>query len=174
MKKNGMHIPDDKIVEIVDPETGKQLGPGKIGEIVATTFNKTYPLIRFGTGDLSILTETPCPCGRTSPRLIKIMGRVDQATKVRGLFIHPGQVDEVASRYPQVAKYQMVIKRREDKDEMILRIELKKDAPQSEKLKQEIEQSIRDVMKVRGDVQFILNGTLPEGAKKIEDQRTWE
>jgi phenylacetate-CoA ligase len=174
MKKNGMHIPDDKIVEIVDPETGKQLGPGKIGEIVATTFNKTYPLIRFGTGDLSILSETLCPCGRTSPRLIKIMGRVDQATKVRGLFIHPGQVNEVASRYPQVANYQIVIKRKEDKDEMILRIELQEEVRQPEKLKQEIEQSIRDVMKVRGDVQFIPKGTLPEGAKKIEDQRTWE
>jgi phenylacetate-CoA ligase len=174
MKKNGMHIPDDKIVEIVDPDTGKQLGPGKIGEIVATTFNKTYPLIRFGTGDLSILTETPCPCGRTSPRLIKIMGRIDQATKVRGLFIHPGQVNEVASRYPQVANYQMVIKRKENKDEMIFRIELKEEVPQPDKLKQEIEQSIRDVMKVRGDIQFIPKGTLPEGAKKIEDQRTWE
>jgi phenylacetate-CoA ligase len=174
MKKNGMHIPDDKIVEIVDPETGKQLGPGKIGEIVATTFNKTYPLIRFGTGDLSILTETPCPCGRTSPRLVKIMGRVDQATKVRGLFIHPGQVDEVASRYPQVEKYQMVIQRREDKDEMIFRIELKEEVPQPEKLKQEIEQSVRDVMKVRGDVRFISKGTIPEGAKKIKDERTWD
>src|SRR4030043_1428632 len=74
MLKNGMHVPDDKIVEIVDPETGKQLPPGKTGEIVATTFNKVYPLIRFGTGDLSILTETPRPCGRTSPRLIKILG----------------------------------------------------------------------------------------------------
>ena len=73
MLKNGMHVPDDKIVEIVDPETGKQLPPGKTGEIVATTFNKVYPLIRFGTGDLSILTETPCPCGRTSPRLVKIL-----------------------------------------------------------------------------------------------------
>ena len=174
MKKNGMHIPDDKIVEIIDPDTGKQLGPGKIGEIVATTFNKTYPLIRFGTGDLSILSETPCPCGRTSPRLIKIMGRVDQATKVRGLFIHPGQVSEVASRYSQVANYQIVIKRKEDKDEMIFRIELEEEVPQLEKLKQEIEQTIRDVMKVRGDVQFIPKGTLLEGAKKIEDQRTWE
>jgi phenylacetate-CoA ligase len=174
MKKNGMHIPDDKIVEIVDPETGKQLGPGKIGEIVATTFNKIYPLIRFGTGDLSILTETPCPCGRTSHRLLKILGRVDQATKVRGLFIHPGQVNEVASRYPQIANYQMVIKRKEDKDEMTLRIELKEEVSQLEKLKQEIEQSIRDVMKIRGDVQFVPKGTIPEGAKKIEDQRTWE
>jgi len=174
MKKNGMHIPDDKIVEIVDPEAGKQLGPGKTGEIVATTFNKVYPLIRFGTGDLSILTETPCPCGRTSPRLLKILGRVDQATKVRGLFVHPGQVNEVASRYPQISKYYTVIKRKEDKDEMIFKIELKEEVPQPEKLKQEIEQSIRDVMKIRGDVQFVPEGTIPEGAKKIEDQRTWE
>ena len=174
MKKNGMHIPDDKIVEIIDPETGKQLGPGKIGEIVATTFNKIYPLIRFGTGDLSILTETPCPCGRTSPRLLKILGRVDQATKVRGLFVHPGQVDEVASRYPQIAKHQLVIKRKEDKDEMILRIEFKEEVLQPEKLKEEIEKTIRDVMKVRGDVQLVPKGTIPEGAKKIEDQRTWE
>jgi len=174
MKKNGMHVPDDKIVEIVDPDTGGQLGPGKIGEIVATTFNKVYPLIRFGTGDLSILTETPCPCGRTSPRLVKIMGRVDQATKVRGLFVHPGQVDEVASRYPQIAKYQAVIKRKEEKDEMIFRIELKEDILPAQELEREIEQSIRDVMKIRGHVRFLPKGAVPEGAKKIEDQRTWE
>ena len=174
MKKNGMHIPDDKIVEIVDPETGKQLGSGKTGEIVATTFNKIYPLVRFGTGDLSILTETPCPCGRTSPRLLKILGRVDQVTKVRGLFVHPGQVDELASRYPQIAKVQVVVARKEQKDEMTFRIELKGEVLQTEKLKEEIENSIRDVMKLRGDVQFTPKGTIPEGAKKIEDQRTWE
>jgi phenylacetate-CoA ligase len=174
MEKNGMHIPDDKIVEIVDPETGRQLSPGKTGEIVATTFNKAYPLIRFGTGDLSILTESPCPCGRTSPRLMKILGRVDQATKVRGLFVHPGQVDEVASKHPQIAKYQVVVTRKEHKDEMTFRIELKEEIPPPEKLKEEIEKSIRDVMKVRGDVQFVPKGTIPEGAKKIEDQRTWE
>ena len=174
IKKSGMHVPDDKIVEIVDPNTGKQLGPGKTGEIVATTFDKVYPLIRFGTGDLSILTETPCPCGRTSPRLLKILGRVDQATKVRGLFVHPGQVNEVVLRYPQIANYQLVLKRKEDKDEMILRIELKEEVSQPEKLGHEIEQSIRDVMKIRGNVQFFPKGTIPEGAKKIEDQRTWE
>ena len=174
LKKNGMHVPDDKIVEIVDPSTGKQLGPGKTGEIVATTFDKVYPLIRFGTGDLSILTETPCPCGRTSPRLVKILGRVDQATKVRGLFVHPGQVNEVASRYPQIANYQLVLKRKEDRDEMMLRIELKEEVSQPEKLGHEIEQSIRDVMKIRGDVEFVPQGVIPEGAKKIEDQRTWE
>jgi len=174
MEKNGMHIPDDKIVEIVDPETGKQLDHGKTGEIVATTFNKVYPLIRFGTGDLSILTETPCPCGRTSPRLLKILGRVDQATKVRGLFVHPEQVNEVASKHAQIGNYQVVITRKEHKDEMTFRIELKEEVPQPQKLKEEIERSIRDVMKVRGEVQFVLKGSIPEGAKKIEDQRTWD
>jgi phenylacetate-CoA ligase len=174
MEKNGMHIPDDKIVEIVDPQTDKQLGPGKTGEIVATTFNQSYPLIRFGTGDLSILTETPCPCGRTSPRLVKILGRVDQATKVRGLFVHPGQVDEVASRYPQIATYQVLVRREKHKDEMIFRIELKEEVAQVEKLKEKIEHSIRDIVKIRGDVRFVPKGTIPEGARKIEDQRIWE
>ncbi|MDI7259623.1 MAG: AMP-binding protein [Thermodesulfobacteriota bacterium] len=174
MKKSGMHIPDDKIVEIVDPETGKQIGPGKTGEIVATTFNKVYPLIRFGTGDLSILTETPCPCGRTSPRLIKILGRVDQVTKVRGLFVHPGQADEVVSKHPQIGRYQVVVTRTEHKDEMTFRIELKEEVPHPEKLKEEIEKSIREVMKVRGNVEFIPKGTIPDGARKIDDQRTWE
>ena len=174
MKKSGMHIPDDKIVEIVDPDTGKQLGPGKTGEIVATSFNKVYPLIRFGTGDLSIVTETPCPCGRTSPRLIKILGRVDQVTKVRGLFVHPGQAEEVASRYPQIEKYQVVVTRKEHKDEMIFRIELKEEVSHPEKLKEEIEKTIRDVIKVRGNVEFIPRGTLLEGARKIDDQRSWE
>jgi phenylacetate-CoA ligase len=174
MLKNGMHIPDDKIVEIVDPETGKQLPPGKMGEIVATTFNKGYPLIRFGTGDLSSLTESRCPCGRTSPRLIKILGRVDQVTKVRGLFVHPGQVDEVAAKHREIARYQVVVTRKEHKDEMTYRVELKEETLQPEKLKEEIEKSIRDVMKVRGEVEFVSKGTIPDGAKKIADQRTWE
>ena len=174
IKKNGMHVPDDKILEIVDPETGKQLSPGKMGEIVATTFNRVYPLIRFGTGDLSILSETPCPCGRTSPRLLKILGRVDQATKIRGLFVHPGQVNEVVSKHSQIGNYQVVITRKEHKDEMTFRIELKEEIPQPEKLKEEIERSIRDVMKVRGEVQFVPKGSIPEEARKIEDHRTWE
>jgi phenylacetate-CoA ligase len=174
MFKNGMHIPDDKIVEIVDPETGKQTPPGQTGEIVATTFNRVYPLIRFGTGDLSILTETRCPCGRTSSRLMKILGRVDQVTKVRGLFVHPGQVDEVASKHPEMSKYQVVVTRKEHKDDMTFRIELKEETLRPEMLKEEVEKSIRDVMKVRGEVHIVPKGTIPDGAKKIDDQRTWE
>jgi len=174
IEKNGMHIPDDKIVEIVDPETGEQLGPGDIGEVVGTTFNKVYPLIRLGTGDLSFLSDRPCPCGRTSPRLVKILGRVDQATKVRGLFVHPWQADEVALKHPQIEKYQVLVTRREHKDEMTFQVELKEEGSQSEKLKEKIERSIRDVMKVRGNVQFVSKGMIPDGAKKIDDQRTWE
>jgi phenylacetate-CoA ligase len=174
MEKSGMHIPDDKIVEIVDPNTGKQLPPGETGEIVATTFNKVYPLIRFGTGDLSVLSEGPCPCGRTSPRLLKILGRVDQATKVRGLFIHPVQVDEIVSRHPSVGRAQIVVTRKEDKDEMTLIVEPKEAGTALESLKGEIERSIREVMKLRGEVCFVPAGTLPEAAKKIEDKRTWD
>ncbi len=99
---------------------------------------------------------------------------MDQVTKVRGVFVHPGQVDEVASKHPQIAKYQVVVTRKEHKDEMTFRIELKEEVSQPEKLKEEIERSVRDVMKVRGDVQFVPKGTIPDGAKKIEDQRTWE
>ena len=174
IEENGMHVPDDKIVEIVDPETGKQLEPGQAGEIVATTFNRVYPLIRFGTGDLSILTGERCPCGRTSARLVKILGRADQVTKVRGLFVHPGQADEVVSRHPQVEKYQVIVTRKEHKDEMTFRVELKQGTDPSGRLREEIQNSIREVMKLRGDVDFMPAGTTPVGAKKIEDRRTWE
>ena len=172
-EKNGFHVPEDKIVEIADPRTGKTLEPGKVGEVVGTTFNKVYPLIRFGTGDLSLLTQDPCPCGRTSPRLVKIMGRVDQATKVRGLFIHPGQVKEVIGRYPQIEKYRLVVTRRDQKDEMTLQLELKKGSSSLESFNSQVEKSIRDVLKVRGNVELVPAGTIPEGSKTIEDQRTW-
>jgi phenylacetate-CoA ligase len=173
-RKNGMHVPDDKIVEIVDPQTGRQLPPGKPGEIVATTFNRVYPLIRFGTGDLSVLSVARCPCGRTSPRLMKILGRIDQMTKVRGLFIHPGQVDEIMSRHPLAAKGRVLVTRKDHKDQLTLQVQLKEEAAASDTLREEVERSIRDVMKLRGEVRWVPSGSIPEGSKKIDDQRTWE
>lgn len=172
--KNGMHYPDNVIVEIVDPETGRQLGPGETGEVVATVFNKTYPLIRFGTGDLSFYTDEPCPCGRTTPRLVKIVGRVDQVTKVKGMFIHPGQADEVARKFAEIDRYQIVVTRADHKDIMTFQAELKPVDTDLDKLKTQVEKAVQEILRLRAEVVFLPAGTLPAQYKKIEDRRTWE
>jgi len=173
-EKKGMHIPEDVIVEIVDTETGKQLEIGATGEIVATTFNKVFPMIRFATGDLSYLIGNPCPCGRTSPRLGKILGRTDQVTKVWGIFIHPWQVDEVMARFPWVGNYQIVVTRKEYRDEMTVYIELKEDVAEQMDLRRRVEREMEEVLKVKGEVVFTVKGGIPDRAKKIDDRRIWE
>ncbi len=170
----GMHWPDNVIVEVVDPETGRQLGPGEIGEVSATVFNKAYPLIRFGTGDLSYYTDEPCPCGRTANRLVKIVGRVDQVTKVKGMFIHPGQADEVAAKFPAVERYQIVVTREQHKDCMTFHCELCDASVDREALRREIESTLQEILRLRGEVSFQPRGTLAEGAKKIDDRRQWD
>jgi phenylacetate-CoA ligase len=173
-EKNGMHIPEDVIVEIVDTETGKQLETGATGEIVATPFSKTFPMIRFATGDLSYLSADPCPCGRTSMRLGKIMGRTDQVTKVFGIFIHPWQVDDVMAKFPMVANYQIVVTRKDYRDEMAIYIELKEEVADRISLKRGVEKEVQEVLKVRGEVVFTVKGGIPDRAKKIDDRRIWE
>ena len=173
-EKKGMHIPEDVMVEIVDTETGRQLEIGATGEIVATTFSRVFPMIRFATGDLSYLIEDPCPCGRTSPRLGKILGRTDQVTKVWGIFIHPWQVDEVMARFPWVANYQIVVTRKEYRDQMTIYIELKEEGADQSGLKRRVEKEMEEVLKVRGEVVFAAKGGIPDRAKKIDDRRIWE
>jgi phenylacetate-CoA ligase len=173
-EKRGMHIPEDVIVEIVDTETGKQLEIGATGEIVATTFSKVFPMIRFATGDLSYLIEDPCPCGRTSPRLGKILGRTDQVTKVWGIFIHPWQVDEVMAKFPEAANYQIVVTRKEYRDQMTTYIELKEAVADQPGLKRRVEREMEEVLKVKGQVEFVQKGGIPDRANKIDDRRTWE
>jgi phenylacetate-CoA ligase len=173
-EKKGMHIPEDVMVEIVDTETGRQLEIGATGEIVATTFSKVFPMIRFATGDLSYLIEDPCPCGRTSPRLGKILGRTDQVTKVWGIFIHPWQVDEVMGKFPWVANYQIVVTRKEYHDQMTIYIELKEEGADQSGLKRRVEKEMEEVLKVRGEVVFTAKGGIPDRAKKIDDRRIWE
>jgi len=174
MHMTGLHVPDNVIVEVVDPNTGKQVQPGTTGEIVVTTFNTTYPMIRMATGDLSMLTRESCECGRTGPMLKKIFGRIDQATKVRGTFVHPWQADEVLSRYPEVFKYQVVITREDDKDVMTFVVELVEETDRSELIRGRIERDIKDILTVKGAVQIVPRGTIPDLHKKIEDKRTWE
>ena len=172
--KNGMHFPYNCIVEIVDPDTGKQLGPGETGEIVATVFDEAYPMIRFGTGDLSFFTEEPCPCGRTTHRLVKILGRLDQVTKVKGMFIHPGNAQEVADKFPEIDRWQVVVTREGHVDQMTFCVELKEGCEASEGLAERIGAAIPTSMRVRGKVAFMERGVLPKDYKKIDDQRKWD
>lgn len=173
-KQAGMHITTDAVVEVVDPVTGKQLGPGEVGEVVVTPFDEVYPLIRFGTGDLACLIEEPCGCGRTTPRIPKIMGRSGEAVRVRGMFVHPRQTDEVISRFPEISRYQLVVVRPQHRDEMILKVELADETVDKEKLKTALDKNFRDVCKVRFDrVEFVAKGTIAEGAKRIVDERIY-
>ena len=169
---NGMHIHYDVIVEIVNPETGEALPPGEAGEVVVTCNNKIYPLVRFGTGDLSSIAEDPCPCGRTGPRLTRIMGRVDQLTKVKGMFVHPSQVQRTMASHPEIADGRLLVDRAQDQDVMTLEIELKGAAPEG--FIQAVEQTLREATKLKGSVRIIPAGTLAEGHKIIDDVRKWD
>ena len=168
----GMHVPEEAIVEIVDPETGRNVPIGQPGEVVATVNRTTYPLLRFGTGDLSALDATPCPCGRTSPRLLRIMGRVGDAVKVRGMFVHPRQVGAVVARFSEVERYQVVVTRAEHRDRMTVRVETAA-APRSG-LADRLTEALREVVHLRAVVELIPSGTIPEDAKPLVDEREWE
>jgi phenylacetate-CoA ligase len=169
---NGMHIHYDRIVQICDPETGAVVPGGEPGEVVVTPNNMIYPLIRFGTGDLSSIVEDDCPCGRKGPRLTRIMGRVDQVTKVKGMFVHPSQVQKIIDAHPEIAKARLVVDRPGDVDVMTLEIELKEAA--AEDLMSAVETTMKDALKLKGKVAFVGPGTIEEGGKIIEDVRKWD
>jgi phenylacetate-CoA ligase len=169
---NGMHVHYDVIVEIVNPASGEVLPPGDVGEVVVTCNNKTYPLVRFGTGDLSSITEDQCPCGRTGPRLTRIMGRVDQLTKVKGMFVHPSQVQKTIATHPEIVRGRLVVDRAKDQDLMVLEIEVQGEASGS--FIAAVEQTLREATKLKGSVKILKPGTLPEDFKVIEDVRKWD
>ena len=167
----GMILDEDLILEIVRPGTGDPVAPGEVGEVVITTFNADYPLIRFGTGDLSAVLAGTSPCGRTNVRIKGWMGRADQTTKVRGMFVTPKQVNEILRRHPEVTKARLVIGGSTGNDTMTLRCEA---AKQDEALKTALVASIRDVTKLRGDIEFAAAGGLPNDGKVIDDTRKYE
>src|SRR2546430_1783636 len=170
---SGMHLVEEAITQVCDPTSGEPLPHGQIGELVATVNNRTYPMIRFSTGDLTIVDDAPCPCGRTSARMLGWRGRADEVTKVRGMFVHPRQADEVAGRAQGVQRYQIVVGRQGHEDTLTLRVEL---APGTDPAgtSKTLEGAIREVMKLRGSVDVVAGGTIPENAKKIADERTWD
>jgi len=171
-QKNGWHVCEEVIVEIVDPTTGKQLGPGELGEVVVTRLNSIFFLFRFGTGDLSRYVKERCPCGRTSFRLLGISGRVGEATKVRGMFIAPSQLRLVASRFGEL-KLQAVVDRVEFKDHLTVRIEA--GLEDQGKLQSEFENIFKEICTVKVDkLEFVGKGTFSEKESLIVDRRTWK
>jgi len=130
-------------------------------------------MVRFGTGDLTIIDDSGCPCGRTSARMLGWRGRADEVTKVRGMFIHPRQVDETAARVKGVVRHQVVVTRQNHQDVMTFRVELA-EGIEPAAVTPALEAAIRDVMKLRGRVEVVPGGSLAEGAKKIDDQRKWD
>jgi len=170
---SGMHLLEDAITQVCDPTTGEPLPHGQIGELVATVHNRTYPMIRFSSGDLTVITDEPCGCGRTSARMLGWRGRADEVTKVRGIFVHPRQVDEIVARVKGVERFQVVVGREGHNDTLTLRVQLATGAdPRA--ASQALETAIRDVMKLRGTVDVVAAGTIPDNAKKISDERKWD
>jgi phenylacetate-CoA ligase len=169
--REGLVLDEHVIVEIVRPGTGDPVPEGEVGELVVTTLNPDYPLIRFGTGDLSAILAGSCPSGRTNTRIKGWMGRADQTTKIRGMFVHPGQVADIARRFPEVLKARLVVSGEMASDSMTLKVETAS-VPQG--LESRISEAIRDVTKLRGDVLMMSPGTLPNDGKVIEDARSYK
>jgi len=172
--RQGLVIDEGVIVEIVRPGTGDPVPEGEVGELVITSLNPDYPLIRFGTGDLSAILSGHCPTGRTNQRIKGWMGRADQTTKVRGMFVHPGQVAEVVKRFPSALRARLVVQGEMANDSMALHVETTAAHGAEAELKAQIAEAIRDVTKLRSDVHLVAPGTLANDGKVIEDARSYQ
>ena len=173
-ERNGMHFTSNAYIEILDPNTRATMGPGEPGEVVVTLFNSTYPLVRFATGDLSAYTVDECACGRTAPRLTRIMGRVDQVTKVKGMFVHPQQAEAVIAKFPQVEKFQIVVTRENEIDTMTFKLEMAQVPAAGDPFYDEIGTAIQTGIKLRPQLEVVTSGTLAEAGELIVDKRVWD
>ena len=169
--REGLVLDEGVIVEIVRPGTGDPVAEGEVGELVVTTLNPDYPLIRFGTGDLSAVLPGACPSGRTNTLIKGWMGRADQTTKVRGMFVHPAQVADIVRRFPEAIRARLVVSGEMANDSMNLQIETSS-APEG--LANRIGDAIREVTKLRATVQLCTPGSLPNDGKVIEDARSYQ
>lgn len=170
-----MRLLEAPIVQIVHPESGQVVPPGETGQVVVTSFNKTFPLIRFGTGDLAVNVDPAPGQSRQADRSIILVGRVGEAVKVRGMFVHPNQLRFALGRVPGVARAQGVVTRQENRDEFTLRVLLQPDAAPSEPLSSSLHEAIRSSCRIKVDhIEFVDEPALPEGGRLIVDERTWQ
>jgi phenylacetate-CoA ligase len=172
--RQGLVLEEQVILEIVRPGTGDPVPDGEVGEVVVTVLNPDYPLVRFGTGDLSAVLPGACPTGRTNTRIKGWLGRADQTTKIKGMFVHPGQVAEVARRHPEVVKARLVVTGRMADDRMALKAEVHDPMASADALVRALEDTVRDVTKLRGTVELCAVGSLPNDGKVIEDARAYD
>ena len=168
--REGLVLDENVIVEIVRPGTGDPVSEGEVGEIVVTVLGPDYPLIRFGTGDLSAVLPGACPTGRTNTRIKGWLGRADQTTKIRGMFVHPGQVAEIVKRFPEVSRARLVVSGEMANDQMKLLVE----SAAAQGLSERVAEVVRDVTKLGGDVEVVAPGSLPNDGKVIEDARSYK
>jgi phenylacetate-CoA ligase len=168
--EEGLVLEEGVLVEIVRPGTGDPLAPGEVGEVVVTTFNPDYPLIRFATGDLSAVLPGRSPCGRSNIRLKGWLGRADQTTKVKGMFVHPEQIADIARRHPEIHRLRLIVDNPGGQDRMVLHCESEAGGAG---LDRALVASLREVTKLRGEVAFAAPGALPNDGKVIEDSRIY-
>jgi len=168
--REGLVVDEGVIVEIVRPGTGDLVPDGDVGEVVVTVFNPDYPLVRFGTGDLSAVLPGSCPTGRTNTRIKGWLGRADQTAKVRGMFVHTGQVAEILRRHPELGRARLVVEGEMANDRMTLKVEAT-NPPAG--MAEAVALSVRDVTKLRADVEVCAPGQLPNDGKVIDDQRSY-
>lgn len=164
----GLIVDEGVIVEIVTPGTGDPVAPGEVGEVVVTTLNPDYPLIRFATGDLSALMEGDSPCGRTNLRIKGWMGRADQTTKIKGMFVRPEQVAALVARHDEISRARVIASREGEADVMTVQIEADGGAPEG------YAKSVVEALKLKGRIEVVARGSLPNDGKVIEDQRSYD
>jgi phenylacetate-CoA ligase len=166
--REGMIVNEHLLIEIVRPGTGDPVADGEVGEVVVTTFNPDYPMIRLATGDLSAALPGVSPCGRTNMRIKGWMGRADQTTKVKGLFVRPELVAEVARRHPALGRVRLVVTRSNEQDAMVLMAEC---SASDAALSDAVAATLQSVTKLKGEVKLVASGSLPNDGKIIADER---
>jgi phenylacetate-CoA ligase len=167
---DGMIVDEGVIVEIVKPGTGDAVPDGDVGEVVVTSFNRDYPMLRLATGDMSAVLAGTSPCGRTNMRIKGWMGRADQTTKVKGMFVHPEQIAALAKRHPELGRVRLVVGRAGEQDTMTLKAEA---GVRDAALQGRIAETLQALTKLKGDVELVAPGALPNDGKVIADERTY-